>query len=41
MNYRQIYARKAECENTLKNEMEEKKDGNIKQESIGGGKGDC
>ena len=26
---------------TLKNEMEAKEDGNIKQESIGGGKGDC
>ena len=40
MNYRQIYARKAECE-TLKNEMEAKEDGNIKQESIGSCKGDC
>ena len=26
---------------TLKNEMEAKEDGNIKQESIGSGKGDC
>ena len=30
MNYRQIYARKAECENTLKNEMEAKEDGRTK-----------
>ena len=29
MNYRQIYARKAECETTLKNEMEAKEDGTI------------
>ena len=27
MNYRQIYARKAECDNALKNEMEAKEDG--------------
>ena len=29
MNYRQIYARKAECITTLKNEMEAKEDGTI------------